>query len=264
MTTPRPRRAVGRALALTAAAMALVAAACELPRPTGPRGAPDVPLARVTAPVAATADASPLMLDDIRAAVVAAFPGADTRARGATQRLWVVQDGSGRVTRVMRGLAATSAPGTIALTQAELAVDRDGGFRRSPAGDDAKGTLAGVSADGIATVDVRKLGPGQLTPDSTELIWIRLKGADVADARAVPPARLPRQRPTTLSVRAPGDTSGPKPLYLVDGVEVDGAPASLPKPDRIATIDVLKGAAAELEYGARGAHGVIRITTKRD
>lgn len=278
MTTPRPRRAVGRALTLTALATALVAAACELPRPTGPRAAPEAPLARVTGPITPRQEVSSLTLDEIRRTVAAAFPGADTRARGATQRLWVVQDGSGRVSRVMRGLAATSAPGTVGLTDAELAVARDGGFQRSPMAGDARGSLAGVDADGIATVDVRKLAPGQVTPDSTELIWIRLKGADPTiaqrDVRPAPTraaaARAPvRQRaeaatvaPTRIALRA--DTLAPKPLYLIDGVEFDGPQSELPKPDRIEGIDVLKGAAAEREYGARAAGGVIRITTKRD
>ncbi|GLC24064.1 M56 family metallopeptidase [Roseisolibacter agri] len=302
MTTPRPRRAVGRALTLAATATALVAAACELPRPTGPRAAPQAPLASVTAPVPATADVSPLTVADIRRAVASAFPGADTERRGATQRIWVVQDGSGRVSRVMRGLAAPSAPGTVALTRAELAQLRDGRFQVSPMAGDPRGTLAGVAADAIATIDVHKRGPGQITPDSTELIWIRLKGADVASATGTEPRFVPEREPTariavrdqpparagialrggtitiqptdsarragvgptTLSVGSPGDTTGPKPLYLIDGVEFSGAQSELPKPDRIESIEVLKGAAAEREYGARGGHGVIRITTKRE
>ena len=274
MTTPRPRRAVGRALTLAAAAAALVAVACELPRPTGPRAAPEAPLASVTRPFAVVRDEAPLALAEIRVAVVAAFPGADTRARGATQRLWVVQDGGGRVSRVMRGLAAASEPGRIALTEAELAVARDGGFQRAPADDATLGTLTGVDADGIATVDVRKLGPGQLTPDSTELIWIRLKGADVAragGARAVvrPRAGAASPAPVRIALRSDSltvrrDTIAPKPLYVIDGVEFDGPAGALPKPDRIQSVEVLKGAAAAREYGARAAHGVIVITTKPD
>ncbi|PQJ69499.1 alpha-2-macroglobulin family protein [Polaribacter butkevichii] len=51
-----------------------------------------------------------------------------------------------------------------------------------------------------------------------------------------------------------------KPLYIVDGVIVDEMSLS---PDQIAEISVLKDAAATSVYGARGANGVIIITTKK-
>ena len=57
---------------------------------SGRGAAPEAPLASVTRPFAVVRDEAPLALAEIRVAVVAAFPGADTRARGATQRLWVV------------------------------------------------------------------------------------------------------------------------------------------------------------------------------
>jgi iron complex outermembrane receptor protein len=51
------------------------------------------------------------------------------------------------------------------------------------------------------------------------------------------------------------------PLFVIDGVI--GADISLLAPDDIASIEVLKDAAATAIYGNRGANGVIMVTTKR-
>ncbi|MEO7975504.1 TonB-dependent receptor [Flavobacterium sp.] len=51
------------------------------------------------------------------------------------------------------------------------------------------------------------------------------------------------------------------PFYVVDGVP--GVDISIISPDDIATIDVLKDAAATAIYGNRAANGVIMVTTKK-
>lgn len=55
--------------------------------------------------------------------------------------------------------------------------------------------------------------------------------------------------------------SGTGPFYVIDGVP--GADISLIAPDDIASIDVLKDAAATAIYGNRATNGVIMVTTKR-
>lgn len=58
-------------------------------------------------------------------------------------------------------------------------------------------------------------------------------------------------------------TGGNEPLYVVDGVSVDGEGfANLNNAD-IKSLEVLKDAAAQAIYGARAANGVILVTTKR-
>lgn len=52
------------------------------------------------------------------------------------------------------------------------------------------------------------------------------------------------------------------PLYVVDGVPFDGSISAIPGSD-IENIVVLKDASAGALYGARGANGVVLITTKR-
>lgn len=51
------------------------------------------------------------------------------------------------------------------------------------------------------------------------------------------------------------------PLYIVDGIQMDNA-LSIISPKEIESIEVLKDAASTSIYGARGANGVVLITTK--
>jgi len=90
---------------------------------------------------------------------------------------------------------------------------------------------------------------------------------------------------TGMTVRIRGSNSirsGQTPLYVVDGVPLDNAnitpdggtaaginqssklnPISFLNPDDIESIDILKDASSTAIYGARGANGVIIITTKK-
>lgn len=68
-------------------------------------------------------------------------------------------------------------------------------------------------------------------------------------------------------VRVDGRQSNGKkqaPLIVVDGVVQEGQQAlTAIDPDRIATVNVLKDAAALKKYGEKGRHGVVEITTKQ-
>ncbi|MCQ2185257.1 MAG: SusC/RagA family TonB-linked outer membrane protein [Bacteroidales bacterium] len=57
-------------------------------------------------------------------------------------------------------------------------------------------------------------------------------------------------------------TAGSSPLYIVDGVPYDGDLNNINNAD-IESMTVLKDAASNALYGARGANGVIMITTKK-
>lgn len=58
-------------------------------------------------------------------------------------------------------------------------------------------------------------------------------------------------------------TQSNAPLYVVDGFPMEGAMANLINPEEIESIDFLKDASATAIYGARGANGVVMITTKK-
>ena len=67
----------------------------------------------------------------------------------------------------------------------------------------------------------------------------------------------------TITIRGISSISaGTEPLYVVDGVPYDGD-LNLINPADIASLTVLKDAASTALYGARGANGVIMVTTKK-
>ncbi|MBO7193098.1 MAG: TonB-dependent receptor [Bacteroidaceae bacterium] len=67
----------------------------------------------------------------------------------------------------------------------------------------------------------------------------------------------------TVRVRGVGSlNAGNDPLYVVDGMPFDGDISSI-NPADIENMSVLKDAAASALYGARGANGVIMVTTKK-
>ena len=66
----------------------------------------------------------------------------------------------------------------------------------------------------------------------------------------------------TATIRIRGVATVNDPLYVVDGVQV-GSNANFVNPADVESIEVLKDASATAIYGARGANGVVMITTKK-
>ena len=67
----------------------------------------------------------------------------------------------------------------------------------------------------------------------------------------------------TIRIRGVATVNGSAdPLYVVDGVQV-GSNANFVNPADVESIEVLKDASATAIYGARGANGVVMITTKK-
>jgi TonB-dependent SusC/RagA subfamily outer membrane receptor len=84
-----------------------------------------------------------------------------------------------------------------------------------------------------------------------------------------PGVQVMRVSANGFSVRIRGASSfygSTEPLYVVDGMPMNGGPAGLSgvSPNDIARIEVLKDAGSLAMYGVRGANGVVLITTKRD
>lgn len=57
--------------------------------------------------------------------------------------------------------------------------------------------------------------------------------------------------------------SNTKPLILIDGMELTATDLARLQPDDIASFSILKDATATAVYGARGANGIILVTTKQ-
>lgn len=111
---------------------------------------------------------------------------------------------------------------------------------------DLTGSVASVAGDKLAANPVSNV---------VQAMQGRLSGVNVISQDGRPGA--------TMSVRVRGGgsiTQSNEPLYIVDGVQVGGI-TDIPA-DNIESVDILKDAASTAIYGARGANGVILVTTK--
>lgn len=67
----------------------------------------------------------------------------------------------------------------------------------------------------------------------------------------------------SLKIRGLGTVNNSDPLYVIDGVPMAIMGMNSLNPEDIASIDILKDASATAIYGARGANGVVMITTRQ-
>ncbi len=115
----------------------------------------------------------------------------------------------------------------------------------------AKTKLAG-SISSVSEKDLKDFPVGTVA----EALAGKLAGVSVQATEGAPGADI------KITVR--GGTSlsqDNSPLYIVDGVQMENA-LNILSPDEIKSIDVLKDVASTSIYGARGANGVVLITTK--
>ena len=111
---------------------------------------------------------------------------------------------------------------------------------------DLTGSVATLSADDVKAVPVSNV---------SEAMTGKLPGVNITTTEGSPDADI------KIRVRGGGSLSQDNsPLYIVDGFPVSSI--SDIAPSEIQSIDVLKDASSTAIYGARGANGVIIITTK--
>ncbi len=68
----------------------------------------------------------------------------------------------------------------------------------------------------------------------------------------------------TITIRGGNSiTQSNEPLYVVDGFPIEGSISSILGSSDVESIDILKDASATAIYGARGANGVVVVTTKQ-
>ena len=94
------------------------------------------------------------------------------------------------------------------------------------------------------------------TSDVTQALAGRMAGVQVMQSEGAPGA--------SISIRVRGGisiTQSNEPLYIIDGFPSEDGMSTL-DPAEIESIDILKDASATAIYGARGANGVVVITTK--
>ena len=126
------------------------------------------------------------------------------------------------------------------------------------------GAISSVSAKQITEMPITNLG---------QAIQGRIAGVDVAQSGSKPGAV-----PNILIRGRRSFNAGNNPLYVVDGIPMTGDRNELSNsrpfdfasggyedinPNDVVSLEVLKDASAAAIYGARGANGVILVTTKR-
>ena len=98
-----------------------------------------------------------------------------------------------------------------------------------------------------------------------QLLQGKVAGVNVTSASGEPGSTQ------SITIRGPGGVrTGSTPLFVLDGIPLDNSstggatnPLNFLNPQDIEAIDVLKDASATAIYGARGANGVVLITTKK-
>ena len=81
--------------------------------------------------------------------------------------------------------------------------------------------------------------------------------------QVISPSGDPADGSSSIRIRGIGSMSASNaPLYIVDGMPFDGSLSDI-NPNDVESMSVLKDASASAIYGARGANGVVLITTKR-
>jgi TonB-dependent starch-binding outer membrane protein SusC len=112
---------------------------------------------------------------------------------------------------------------------------------------DLTGAVASVGSKDLKDIPVNSVA---------EALAGRLAGVQVTTTEGRPGADI------LVRVRGGGSISQDNsPLYIVDGIPLENA-LSIISPQEIENINVLKDAASTAIYGARGANGVVVITTK--
>jgi TonB-linked SusC/RagA family outer membrane protein len=117
----------------------------------------------------------------------------------------------------------------------------------------------GVQKKSVVTASIAKVSSDDLAATSPVRMDNALKGlaagVTVTSASGQPGAAA------QIRVRGIGTINDSDPLYIVDGMPIEGGLDYL-NPNDIASIEVLKDAASGAVYGARAANGVILVTTK--
>lgn len=117
----------------------------------------------------------------------------------------------------------------------------------------------GSQKKSVVTAAISKVGSEQLEQTAAVRVDNALKG--LTSGVTVTAANGQPGTGAQVRVRGIGTINNSNPLYIVDGMPIDGGIDYL-NPADIKSIEVLKDAASGAVYGARAANGVILVTTK--
>ena len=191
------------------------------------------------------------------------IPGASVAVKGTSKGTSTDADGNYKITVGNSAVLVFTAVGTNAQevsvgtkTQVNVALSADtkslqevvvvgyGTQKKSQ----LTGAISSVTAKQITEMPITNLG---------QAMQGRVAGVDVAQSGSKP-GTVPR----VLIRGRRSFNAGNDPLYVVDGIPLSGGYEDM-NPNDVESMEILKDASATAIYGARGANGVVLITTKR-
>lgn len=119
---------------------------------------------------------------------------------------------------------------------------------------DLTGSVVSVTADDISK---------SISTSLDQALQGRAAGVSVTQNSGAPGGGI------SVSIRGTNSFSGNEPLYVIDGIPIDGntrdnsSALSSINPSDIVSMEILKDASAAAIYGTRAANGVVLISTKR-
>lgn len=119
---------------------------------------------------------------------------------------------------------------------------------------DLTGSVVSVTADDISK---------SVSTSLDQALQGRAAGVSVTQNSGAPGGGI------SVSIRGTNSFSGNEPLYVIDGIPIDGntrdnsSALSSINPSDIVSMEILKDASAAAIYGTRAANGVVLISTKR-
>ncbi|HNW49848.1 MAG TPA: TonB-dependent receptor [Prolixibacteraceae bacterium] len=117
----------------------------------------------------------------------------------------------------------------------------------------------GVQKKSVVTASIAQVNSDDLKNVSSVRIDNALKG--LASGVTVTSSSGQPGAASQIRIRGVGTINNSDPLYIVDGMPIDGGIDYL-NPADIMSVEILKDAASGAVYGARAANGVILVTTK--
>ncbi|WP_075559554.1 SusC/RagA family TonB-linked outer membrane protein [Parabacteroides timonensis] len=117
----------------------------------------------------------------------------------------------------------------------------------------------GVQKKSVVTASIARVSADDLSTTAPVRVDNALKG--LASGVQVTTTNGQPGSEAKIRIRGIGTINNSDPLYIIDGMAIDGGIDYL-NPNDIASIEVLKDAASGAVYGARAANGVVLVTTK--
>lgn len=118
----------------------------------------------------------------------------------------------------------------------------------------------GVQKKSVVTASIAKVSSEDMNGKAPVRMENALKGL-AAGVNVTSASGQPGSSPK-VRIRGVGTINNSDPLYIVDGMPIEGG-LDFVNPSDIESIEVLKDAASGAIYGARAANGVVMVTTKK-